>query len=80
MQRDKQALQEPTDDAAEIERLWALAPAHLRVIVDGESTRLRAALAGMVRWFGDYPEMIPNEERHDEYRAAIARARKALAE
>jgi hypothetical protein len=37
------------------------------------------ALREMVRWFGNYPEYIPNPERSDEYEAAVKAARAALA-
>lgn len=33
-----------TTEAAEMERLWALAPVHLRVMVDREIGRLRAII------------------------------------
>jgi hypothetical protein len=37
------------------------------------------ALREMVRWFGNYPEYIPNPERSDEYEASVKAANAALA-
>ena len=45
-----------------------------------ELERLRAALAGMVKWFGRYPEWVPNPDFHADYDAAIAEAKRLLAD
>lgn len=54
--------------AAEAERDAALA----------REARLREALAEMMRWFGKYPEFIPNPEHDERVEQAIIAARAAL--
>lgn len=46
---------------------------------DAEIARLRAALEGMLKWFGWYPECIPADDALGKVETAITDAREALA-
>lgn len=61
-----------------VERFWNAVERQQYAQPAALNAKLVAALRDMVVWFGQYPDLVPDESHYDKYRAAIDNARFVL--